>query len=52
MAKKEIWELRQPLQLSAQTMQQLATEAETQISTVLRTIPVPVGEAAVTKITS
>ena len=50
MAKKSNRELCQPLQLSTNTMQQLAAEAKTQISSVFETVPAPVREAVVTKI--
>lgn len=52
MAKQAIRELRQSLQISPQTMQQLATESGTQISTVFGVVPMNIGEEAVTKITT
>ena len=50
MAKRVIRELHLPLQFSARTMQQLAAEAETQISTMFGAVPAHVEEAVVTKI--
>lgn len=50
MAKKEIQELLQPLQINTRTMQQLVDEAGTQISTVFGVVPTNVREEAVTKI--
>ena len=51
-AKQEIWELRQPVKISAQMMQELAFEAATQVNTVFGVVPAIARDEVVTKITA